>query len=124
MNTHIHSGRSPIALAALGGIAVTAASVVVEIAPGQDVSFPLFMLGGPVLTGGILAGRGHRWQPGAAAWSLAALIWLVVDWAMNHEDVAFHAVVSVVFAALVALGAGLVRVARRLRARATRRAAA
>ena len=39
------------------------------------------------------------------------MVWLMTDWAMNHEDVAFHAVVGVICAALVALGAGIARVA-------------
>ncbi len=121
MNSHSHS---PIAAVALGALAITAASLVVEVAPGQDVSFPLLMLGAPVLTGAVLAGRGHDWRLGAAAWSLAALIWLVVDWAVNHEDVVFHIANAVIFTALVALGAGLVRGRRRLRARTARRAMA
>jgi hypothetical protein len=114
MSTHLHTPRSPAAVAALGALAVTAVSFVVEVSPGQDASFPLFMLGGPLLTGTVLAARGARWRIGAAAWALAALIWLVLDWAINHEDVAFHAVVAVLFALLVAAGAGLVNGARRL----------
>jgi hypothetical protein len=119
MSTYKHSPNSPVAIVALGALAVTAASAVVEVSPGQDVTFPLFMLGAPLLTGAVLAGRGHRWQAGAAAWALAALVWLVFDWAINHEDVAFHAVVAVAFIGLVALGAALTRGARRLRAGAT-----
>jgi hypothetical protein len=119
MSTHKHSPNSPVAIVALGALAVTAVSAVVEVSPGQDVTFPLFMLGAPLLTGAVLAARGRRWRLGAAAWSLAALVWLVLDWAINHEDVAFHAVVAVLFIGLVALGAGLVSGARRLRAGAT-----
>jgi hypothetical protein len=115
MTTSLHAPRSPAALAAAGALAVTAASFVVEVGPGQDVTFPLFMLGGPLLTGAVLAARGMRWRLGAAAWSLAALIWLVLDWAINHEDVAFHAVVAVLFAALVALGAAAGRAVRSYR---------
>lgn len=114
MTTLTHSRRSPLGLAALGALAVSAVSAIVEVGPGQDVSFPLFMLAGPLLTGAVLAARGGRWRIGAAAWSLAALSWLVFDWAINHEDVAFHAIVAVLFVALVALGAALGRaVARR-----------
>jgi uncharacterized membrane protein AbrB (regulator of aidB expression) len=109
MTTH---ADSPAAIAALGALAVTAASFVVEVAPGQDVTFPLFTLGGPLLTGAVLATRGLRWRLGAAAWALAALVWLVLDWSINHEDVAFHAVLAVLFAALVALGAAAGRAVR------------
>jgi hypothetical protein len=110
--THIHPPRSPVAIAALGAVAVTAVSFLVEISPGQDVTFPLFMLAGPLLTGVVL---GSRWRLGAAAWSIAALVWLVLDYAINHEDVAFHAVVAVMFALLVAAGAGLAKLASRSR---------
>jgi MFS superfamily sulfate permease-like transporter len=105
--------KNTYSLAAAGALAVTAASFVVEVGPGQDVTYPLFMLGGPILTGAVL---GRRWRLGAAAWSLAALLWLVLDWAINHEDVAFHAVIAVLFAGLVALGAGASRLGRRARA--------
>ena len=96
----------------LGAAAVTAASYIVEVAPGQDVTFLSFMLLGPVLTGVVLAIRRADWRPGAAAWSIAALGWLVTDWVINHEDVLFHAVIAVLFVGLVALGAGSVRAAR------------
>jgi hypothetical protein len=120
MNTHHPTHRSSAAVVALGALAITAASLLVEVAPGQDVTFPLFMLGGPLLTGAILAGRGHRWPLGAAAWSLAALTWLAADWAINGEDIAFHALIAAIFAALVALGASLQHAARRMRARSKR----
>jgi hypothetical protein len=116
MSTHTHAPHSPAALVVSGALVITAASAVVEVSPGQDVTFPLFMLGAPLATGAVLAARGHRWRIGAAAWSLAALGWLVFDWAVNHEDVAFHAVVALLFIALVAAGAACTRGARRLRA--------
>jgi len=116
MSTHKHALHSPVALAVLGALAITGASAIVEVSPGQDVTFPLFMLGAPLATGAVLAARGLRWQIGAAAWALAALGWLVLDWAINHEDVAFHAVVAALFIGLVAAGAAGTRGARRLRA--------
>jgi hypothetical protein len=116
MSTHKHALHSTVAVAVLGALAITGASAVVELSPGQDVTFPLFMLGAPLLTGAVLAARGVRWQLGAAAWSLAAVGWLALDWAINHEDVAFHAVVALLFVGLVALGAACTRGARRLRA--------
>jgi hypothetical protein len=97
---------SPIAL---GALAVIAAGLLVEIAPGQDVSYPLFMLGGPLLTGLVL---GARWRLGAAAWFTAGMFALVVDWIVNGEDVLFHIVVAVLLVALVALGGALRRVRR------------
>ena len=98
-----------ISQVALGALAIPAASLLVEVSPGQDVTFPLFMLGAPIATGIALR---FRWRLGAAAWFCAAMVWLVTDWAINHEDVAFHAVVGVICAGLVALGAGLARAAR------------
>jgi apolipoprotein N-acyltransferase len=97
---------SPVAA---GALAVIAAGVLVELGPGQDVSYPLFMLGGPLLTGLVL---GPRWRIGAAAWLVAGLFALVVDWIVNHEDVLFHAVVAGLFVALVALGGALRRIRR------------
>jgi hypothetical protein len=94
---------------ALGALAITAASYLVEVAPLQDAAYPLFMLGAPIATGIAL---GRRWRLGAAAWLCAAMVWLVTDWAMNKEDVAFHVVVGVICAGLVALGAGVARAAR------------
>jgi hypothetical protein len=98
-----------ISQVALGALAITAASFIVEVAPLQDATYPLFMLAAPIATGIVL---GRRWRLGSAAWFCAAMVWLVTDWAINHEDVAFHAVVGVICAALVALGAGIARVAR------------
>ena len=95
---------SPIAL---GTLAVIAAGILVEIGPGQDVSWPLFMLAGPLLTGLAL---GPRWRIGAAAWFVAGLVALVGDWIVNHEDVLFHLVVAGLWVALVALGGALRRI--------------
>jgi hypothetical protein len=102
---------------ALGAAIITAASLLVEVGPGQDVTFLAFMLLGPPATGAALEARNRDWRIGAGAWSLAALVWLVADWAINHEDVAFHAANAVIFVALVALGAGAVRAARAIAAR-------
>jgi hypothetical protein len=94
---------------ALGALAITAASFIVEVAPLQDATYPLFMLAAPIATGIVLR---RRWRLGAVSWFCAAMVWLVTDWAINHEDVAFHAVVGVMCAALVALGAGIARAVR------------
>ncbi len=105
----------PITLIVLGALAVIAAGTLVEIGPGQDVSYPLFMLGGPLLTGLVL---GLRWRIGAAAWFTAGMFALVTDWIVNHEDVLFHVVVVLFFVGLVALGGVMRRLAApRLRAR-------
>jgi hypothetical protein len=93
----------------LGALAVIAAGTVMELGPGQDVTFPLFMLGGPLLTGLVL---GARWRIGAAAWFTAGMVALAGDWIVNHEDVLFHAVVALLFVGLVALGGALRRVGR------------
>jgi hypothetical protein len=98
-----------ISQVALGALAITAASYLVEVAPFQDAAYPLFMLVAPIATGIVL---GRRWKAGAAAWFCAAMVWLVTDWAINHEDVAFHVVVGVICAGLVALGVGVARAMR------------
>jgi hypothetical protein len=97
---------SPIVL---GALAVITIGTLVEIGPGQDVSWPLFMLGGPLLTGLVL---GARWRIGAAAWFAAGMVALVGDWIVNHEDVLFHIVVAGLFVGLVALGGALRRIRR------------
>jgi hypothetical protein len=48
----------------------------------------------------------------------------VLDWIINQEDVAFHAVLALVMAGLVALGAGIVRATRRSGSSTRPRAAA
>jgi hypothetical protein len=37
-------------------------------------------------------------------WVVAGFTMLVSDWVVNHEDVAFHAIVTVLMAALASVG--------------------
>jgi hypothetical protein len=50
----------------------------------------------------------------AATWAGTGLFWLALDWTVHQEDVAFHAVLALVMAGLVALGAGFAHAARRI----------
>ena len=66
------------------------------------IFIPLALLG-PLVTGAVAAGRRLPWQWPVAAFVVAGLGAVVSDWVVNHEDVAFHLVLTVVMAVL-ALG--------------------
>ena len=72
------------------------------------VFIPLITLG-PLLSG-LIAGA-YRVRPSLVAipWFCGGLLMLVSDLVINHEDVAFHAVVAMVTALLAAGGAALTR---------------
>ena len=81
---------------------------------------PLFLplvLVGPIVTG-VVAARHDAVRPAAMAWFAAGLITLVLDWAINDEDQAFHLVMAV-WTAGVTLASGMAT-ARTLRRRALR----
>jgi hypothetical protein len=90
-------------------VAGTAAIVGIVFTPLADEGFFAIVCFGPIATGLVLAIARRPWRPGAAAWALAGLVFLVTDWIVNDEDVLFHAVLSAVMAALVALGAAMGR---------------
>jgi hypothetical protein len=76
---------------------------------------PLITLG--PLVSGLIAGA-YRVRPRLVAipWVCGGLLMLVSDLVINHEDVAFHAVVAVFTALLAAGGAALTRRVRHARA--------
>jgi hypothetical protein len=77
----------------------------------------VIVLVGPLLTGLVMRLRGWPWRLGAAAWALNGLTMLTYDWILNNEDQAYHAVLALVTATLVALGAALARGLLALRSR-------
>ena len=94
----------------LAGVAAINALV---FSPLGDEWFFAIVIPGPIATG-IAVGvwRGDT-RLAAATWATCGLFWLVLDWIVNREDVAFHAVLALVMAGLVGLGARIGRAARR-----------
>jgi hypothetical protein len=96
------------------GLAGAAAINAIVFSPLGDEGFFAIALIGPIGTG-IVVGlmRGDK-KLAAATWAATGVFWLVLDWIIHQEDVAFHAVLALVMAGLVALGAGFGRATRRI----------
>jgi hypothetical protein len=92
---------------------VAAINAIVFSPLGDEWFFAIALLG-PIATGVVVTVRRGDSRLAATTWAMCGLLWLVLDWIINQEDVAFHAVLAVVMAALVALGGAIVRVARRI----------
>ena len=86
--------------------------------PFSDEWYFAIVVLGPLLHGAVVALRRADVPLAAITWAACGLFWLVLDYAINHEDVLFHLVLSFVMAGLVYLGAVLVRGTRRLGVRA------
>lgn len=93
------------------------AALIAALAWVDSVYIPMILLG-PLLTGLVIGLRGAAWRPAAAAWAIAGLLTLVVDLAINGEDVAFHAVVTVLTVALLRAAAAAGGLAHRRSVRA------
>jgi hypothetical protein len=74
----------------------------------NELWLPTLLLG-PLLTGIVMRLRGWPWRLGAASWALVGLISLFWDWIFYDNDKAFHVVLTITVAALVALGAAIGR---------------
>jgi ABC-type iron transport system FetAB permease component len=99
MSTSITLKRSGLVLAGVAAINALALS------PLGDQGFFAIALLGPIATGiAVGLARGDA-RLAAAAWAATGVSWLVFDWIVNQEDVAFHAILALVMAGLVALGA-------------------
>jgi len=94
-------------------VGVAAINAIV-FSPLGDEWFLAIVLLGPIATGIVVGVRHGDRRLAAAIWAASGLCWLVGDWIVNQEDVAFHAVLALVMAGLVALGAGILRAARRI----------
>jgi hypothetical protein len=109
----------------LGMLLAGAAAVnAIVFSPLGDEWFFAIVLLGPIAHGIAVGARRGDARLAAATWAACGLFWLVLDWIVNREDVAFHAAFAVVMAGLVALGAGIVRGARRIGVAARPRTAA
>ena len=96
------------------GLAGAAAINAIVFSPLGDEWFFAIALFGPIGTGiGVGLMRGDT-RLAAATWAGTGLFWLVLDWIINREDVAFHAVLTFVMAGLVALGAAIGHALRRV----------
>jgi hypothetical protein len=89
------------------GAALIFTVVILEAEWGTGQLEFLIVIIGPLLTGVVMRLRGWPWRLGAAAWALNGLAMLAYDWALNNEDQAYHAVLALVMATLVAVGAAL-----------------
>jgi hypothetical protein len=113
MPSHSTLRRSALILA---GAAIINALV---FSPLGDEGFIAIALLGPIATGMVAGIARGGVRLAASAWAVSGLFWLVGDWIVNREDVAFHAGLTVVMAGLVALGAGIGRLAQRVVRHAT-----
>lgn len=89
--------RSPLVLSLVAGVAIGQLGWI-------DALFIPLVLAGPLATGAVAAARhvALRWI--ALTWLAAGITMLVGDEIVNHEDVLFHGVLSVVMAGLAAAG--------------------
>jgi hypothetical protein len=94
------------------GLAGAAAINAIVFSPLGDEGFFAIALLGPIGTGIVVGLMQGDTRLAAATWAATGLTWLVLDWIINQEDVAFHAVLALVMAGLVALGASLAHAAR------------
>jgi hypothetical protein len=102
--------------AAYVALAAAAIFTLLLFEPTGNLEFAIVLLG-PLMTGIVMRLRAWPWKLGAAAWALNGLVMLSYDWIINSEDRAFHVVLTLVMAALVALGAAIGRRVLRVRSR-------
>ena len=86
-----------LALAVLTGFAVG------QLGWFDPIFIPL-VLAGPLAVGAFAATRRIALRLVVVLWVAAGLTMLASDWVVNHEDVAFHAVVTVAMAGLAFAG--------------------
>ena len=96
------------------GLAGAAAINAIVFSPLGDEGFFAIALLGPIATGIFVELMRGDTRLAAATWAATGLFWLVLDWILHQEDVAFHAVLALVMAGLVALGAGVGHAAHRV----------
>ena len=82
-------------------VSIAAGLVIGALAWIDPVFIPL-VLAGPLVSGAVCAAKSVGLRLLALAWAIAGTSMLVSDWIVNREDVAFHAVLTVVMVALAA----------------------
>lgn len=95
------------ATAVVLGLAITALFWI------DPIFIPLALLG-PIVVGAIAGVRGIEWLWVAVVFTVAGFGAVISDWVLNHEDVAFHLVLTVV---MVALASAAWWIARRVASR-------
>jgi hypothetical protein len=94
------------------GLAGAAAINAIVFSPLGDEGFFAIALFGPIASGIVVGLMRGDTRLAAATWAGTGVFWLVLDWIIHQEDVAFHAVLALVMACLVALGAGFAHASR------------
>jgi hypothetical protein len=93
-------------------ITVAVAALVIGALAWIDPLFIPLVLLGPIVSGLVAGAYGVDSRTVALVWFLGCMLMLLSDLVINHEDAAFHAVLSVFTAAV---GAGAAWLGRRLR---------
>jgi hypothetical protein len=101
----------------IGGAAVYAGGLLLELLEAGDAVFFPYVLVLPVIVGAVMGARGWRTVQAAGVFVLAYLAALVHDWILTGGDQVFHLVLACLTGALAALSAGMARRVRRGRAR-------
>ena len=77
----------------------------------DPVFIPLAVLG-PLVVGAVAGARGEQWLWIAVVWIVAGVGAVVSDFVINHEDVVFHLVLTVIMVGLASLAWGVARAVR------------
>jgi hypothetical protein len=101
----------------IGGAAVYAGGLLLELFEAGDAVFFPYVLVLPVIVGAVMGARGWRTGQAAGVFVLAYLAALVHDWILTGGDQLFHLVLACLTGALAALSAVVARRVRRGRAR-------
>ncbi len=101
----------------VGGAAVYAGGLLLELFEAGDAVFFPYVLVLPVIVGAVMGARGWRTVQAAGVFVLAYLADLVHDWILTGGDRLFHLVLACLTGALAALSAAVARRVRRGRAR-------
>jgi len=79
------------------------AGLVVSALGWIDPLFIPLVLAGPLISGALAATRNVRFRYVSLTWAVAGIGMIVSDGVINHEDVGFHTVLTVVMVGLAAI---------------------